>query len=603
MDRPTLTDADVEAAVRAYVARVARRYVALIVGAAALILIVVTVPTQTPDGSGGQSFGMTGGTAANGTQQGFTATDGGATGSSATAGSPTASGASSTQQVAGTGTGTGNAGARPRAGGGSSGSSSGNTAQPAAVTASGGVARSGVTCGPGVRQVTWSVYAPPCVPTFTGDNGGATSPGVTGKTITLSFRLGNSQQDAAVNAAAGTAAPAPDPVFVKDMNTYISYFNKQFELYGRQVVLKTFQGQGDYLSEDQGQGADKAQADAATAKAVGAFGDATFYLKGSDPYWRALAQQHVVAFGPLGYPQSYYEKYAPYWWSANPTGSQAADWFVNIACRRMADMKAIFSPDAVLQQKTRVFGLVHPDNPQYVQIADTIKSGLSRCGVKPQEASYSINVVQYQAQAANTMAQMQSAGVTTMLCYCDPLVPIFLENAAQGQHYQPEWVSTYWGDPQARQPAQGKWGGLIAMGGQYPDAKKTEAYQVFKAASGGKEPAEQYYAVAYTQLLQIFNGLQAAGPDLTPVSFARGTFALPTSGNGDMGLWTYGNDKFAPPSNGQVGGSIGWYDPNYTSTFDGQQGGYRNCDGGARYPYSRPDAWGGPRKQLACFGR
>ena len=48
-----------------------------------------------------------------------------------------------------------------------------------------GRARRGVTCGPGVRQLPGSVYSAPCVPAFTGDNGGATHRGVTGDTIRI----------------------------------------------------------------------------------------------------------------------------------------------------------------------------------------------------------------------------------------------------------------------------------------------------------------------------------------------------------------------------------------------------------------------------------
>lgn len=586
-NHPPITDTDVEAAVRAYVSRVARRYVALLIGAIALVLVVVTVPTKTPTDNGNQALGLNNG------QQ-------------ATAGSSLGSGTGSGQNGGPQNTANGSAaGSGSATGAGASGAGSGATSQqggssqPGAMAAASGVSRSGVKCGPGVRQVTWSVYAPPCVSKFTGDNGGATARGVTAKTITLSFRLGNSSEDAAVNAAAGSAAPAPDPVFVADMNTYISYFNKQYELYGRQVVLKTFQGQGDYITEDQGQGADTAQADAATAKSLGAFGDATFYLKGSDPYWRSLAQEGVVAFGPLGYPQSYYQQYAPFWWSVSPTGTMAADWFVNATCRRLAGMNAIYAPDKTMQVKKRVFGLIHPDNPQYISIANDIKKGLGGCGVTPKEASYSINVVQYQAQATNTIAQMRAAGVTTILCYCDPLVPIFLENAAQSQQYNPEWISTYWGDGQARQPASGNWGGLIAMGGQSPDMKQTEAYRVFKLASGGAEPREQYYAVAYATIMQIFNGLQAAGPDLTPATFARGMFSLPPSADSFMGQWTYGSNKYSPATATQ----IGWFDPNMTSAFDGKKGGFRNCDSGQKFPWTSTTGWGGPGQQLHCFGK
>ena len=64
-----------------------------------------------------------------------------------------------------------------------------------------GVARSGVKCGPGVKQVPWSPYAPPCVPQFSANNGGVTSPGVSNNTITLVFRRTLSAEEKAAFAA------------------------------------------------------------------------------------------------------------------------------------------------------------------------------------------------------------------------------------------------------------------------------------------------------------------------------------------------------------------------------------------------------------------
>ena len=67
---PQLPQADIEAAVRRYLARVARRYAPLAVGLAALLLVVTLVPTVSPKkGSGGQGLqagATTGGQAADG---------------------------------------------------------------------------------------------------------------------------------------------------------------------------------------------------------------------------------------------------------------------------------------------------------------------------------------------------------------------------------------------------------------------------------------------------------------------------------------------------------------------------------------------------------
>jgi hypothetical protein len=589
----SLTQAQIEAAVRSYLARVGRRYVPLAIGVIVLAIVAITVPTTEARKQPSQALNGLG-TTTTGPTAGGTGSGAGAPAIGGISGAPASQGAA--------GGATSSSGAV--AGGGGAGSAAGNggavPAGPVAPSAS-GIARTGVHCGPGKKQMTWSVYAPPCVARYTGNNGGATARGVTATTITLSYRISTSADDAAISAATGSAAPPKDTDFIADLNTYIGYFNDQFELYGRKVVIKSYNGTGDYIQEDQGQGGAQAQSDAATAHKLNAFGDVSFQLRGSNLYWSALAQQGIVAWGPLGFPTSYYQRYAPYWYSYTPSGSTVAGFFGNITCQRLAGMDAIFAPDVTYQKTNRVFGLIHPNNPEYVAIAGDIKKRLKSCGVGiAREQEYSINVAQYQTEATNMVAQMRAKGVTTVLCYCDPVVPIFLGNAAQSQGYNPEWVQPYWGDPQARQPEGGRWGGVISDAVQWPDQAHNEAYRVFKLASHGAEPKEKYYAAAYAEIMQVFIGLQSAGPTLTPQNMLRGYASLPDSGDGQAGTWTYkGGFVFTP----QTTTTVGWYDPSYTSKFDGAAGGYQLCDSGKVFSFDDPRTWGGPRQQLHCFGK
>jgi hypothetical protein len=464
------------------------------------------------------------------------------------------------------------------------------------------VARSGVNCGPNVRQVAWTKYAPLCVPAYKGNNGGATSHGVTGDTIKISFRLGNSTEDSAVYAAAGAAAPAPDPDIVADMQTYVDFFNKQFELYGRHVVLESYQGQGDYIQEDQGQGQAAAAADATTAHDKGAFGDATFNLKGSNPYWSNLAQQKIIAFGPLGFPQSYYDRYAPYWYTPRPTGTKQAQFLVNVVCRRMAGMPAIFAGDPTYKSKTRVFGLVTPENPEYMQLGNDIEAGLHRCGVSlARRVNYAINVAQFGGQGTSIAAQLKAAGVTTALCYCDPLIPIFITQAADQQQYHPEWTEPYYRDPQGRLESQQQWAHAISNGGTSYTRPNSEAYRVFKMAQPNGEPksTDQYFDVSYEALMQIFNALQASGPNLTPETVRQGMFSLPTSATGDLGTWSFGPGAYSPAIDTQVG----FWNPDASSPWDGKRGAWQSCEDGAWMQYARPETFGPEHTQLRCFGR
>lgn len=572
-------DARIEAAVRRYMAKMGRRYAPVVAGLVAFALMIALVPTveeRRPSRVAGDQLARNG--------------------SGEAAGGESTDAAVSTDLGAGNGT----VAAGPVSAGRRSSSK-----LPANVTApppagSRGVTKSGLECGPGVRQVTWSRYAPICVPAFSGANGDVTNHGVTKDTITITYRKSNSTEDSAVDAAAGDASPGKDDDFIADMQTYVDFFNKQYELYGRKVVLKAYQGSGDYLQEVQGQGASQAQADAAKAYDEGAFLDATFLLKGSQLYWRGLYEKKVIAVGPLGFPQSYYEKYSPYWWSVAVDGGKGTKMVVTSVCRRLAGMPAIFAGEAGLQTTTRAFGLITPENPEYVEIGDDIEKGLKGCGQTiKSRARYTINVATFQAQAVNLMAQMDRDEVTTVLCYCDPLIPIFLSQAAEGQQYRPEWLEPNYRDPQGRLMDQDQWAHALSNGGTFPERTKTEAYVVHQLAKPGAKPVEQYYDVAYATVLWIFNALQAAGPNLNAFTFRDGVWSLPRSGLGEYGTWYPGRGHFSP----NVDTQVGWWDPNATSKYDGKKGAWQSCEGGAWVPFDNPEAWGPVRTQPKCFGR
>ncbi|MHB1924014.1 MAG: type 1 periplasmic-binding domain-containing protein [Acidimicrobiales bacterium] len=583
--------AQVEQIVRAYIARVARRYAPLAVGALAVLMVVILVPStsRTPTQS---SFGPSGIQASSGAS-------GGVAGASSAGSAGTAAGGGTASSPAG---GPGAVATTGGSGAAAGGASSPGSAGVAAAGSTSGVARSGVHCGPGVKQVPWSAYAPPCVAQFSGNNGGATSHGVTARTITLSYRVGNSAQDAAVYAAAGAAAPAPDADYIADLNTFIGLFNKDFELYGRKVVLKSYQGQGDYILEDEGQDQAQAQADAVTARGLGAFADVTFQLKGSNPYWTGLAQQGVIAMGPLGFPESYYQRYAPYWWSFTPSGTQGADLLGNSICARAAGLPAVYAGDALYQKQTRKFGLITPENPEYLEVANEIKGQLSGCGVTiAKQVSYAIDVTSYESEAASMVAQMKASGVTTVICFCDPIVPIFLSNSASSENYFPEWFEPNYLDPQGRLENQNEWSHALSDGGQYPSQANNEAYRAFKLADPSGSPAELYYDEAYFTLVQLFIGLQAAGPDLTPATFERGMDSLPATPTGMEGAWRFGPGIFNPQATVQ----IGWWSPTDTSQRDGKAGSWQNCDNGQWLPIdpSGRSQWGPAHTQLSCFGK
>jgi hypothetical protein len=439
------------------------------------------------------------------------------------------------------------------------------------------------------------------VPAFSGGNGGETGHGVTATTITISYRMSNSTQDAAAFAALGSPNFS-DAHFVSDLRTYIDFFNRQYQLYGRSVVLKAFQGAGDWLSEDQGQDLPAAQADAQTAHDEGAFADVAFLYKATQPYEQDLAQDSVIGIGVPGMPQSFFTANAPWLYSPWPTGDKLAGWAVNTVCDHLVGQTASFAGDATTRATSRVFGIITPEIPGYTASGAIMEEGLTGCGAPVgRRVAYGLNIPTFQNQANNIVAQMRAAGVTTLICYCDPLMPAFLSQTADQQHYNPEWMVATLGptDQLYRYSSQTQWAHAISNQGAFPTHARSEAYKVFQLANPGGTPAEDFYPNAYLLALELFNGIQMAGPDLTPQNFELGTFSLPTSPPGEFGTWSYGSGAFTPGTDTQ----LGWWSATDTSAFDGKPGGWQSCDGGSFFPYalSGRAAWGAAGSPLGCF--
>jgi hypothetical protein len=468
--------------------------------------------------------------------------------------------------------GAGASGAAGQAGG------AGSTAAYAAAD----VSRGGVKCGPGALQVTWSPYAPPCVAQFTGDNGGATAPGVTATTITISYREeGESSDVNAVRSIMPGVLPTDSQVLY-DLNVFLQAFNKEYELYGRHVVLKPFMAQGDAMQEMVGQDTQGAQEDAATAASLGAFADLTPLP--TTPYAQALVQNHVISMDNLLTSNQFLRTSAPYAYSIIPTLDDLGQLLVTMGCNLGASSVS-FADDSSLNGKARVFGAILLEDPQYQGLENEMLDGLKQCGVKvPVVVNYTLDLSTIQEQMQNAISQMKANNVTTVLCGCDPVGTIYVTQAADQQNYGPEWFSE-WLPPQfERLYSQDQWAHSVEVGlGPSIPEQDEESYKVFKMVDPSGQPQEPQFWFIYYELLYLFNGLQAAGPDLTPATMLAGYQHLPQSLVGQVGQWSYGPGIYWPFSEAQVS----YWVPSKTNSFDGKAGDYNPCFGGQWFSLSQ----------------
>ena len=90
----------------------------------------------------------------------------------------------------------------------------------------------------------------------------------------------------------------PSRAWPPTCRTLVAYFNRVYDLYGRHVELKVYNGQGDFLAEFQNQNIQGAQADGARARDLGAFADVSIVTM-TQPYSEALVSQRIIVMSPV----------------------------------------------------------------------------------------------------------------------------------------------------------------------------------------------------------------------------------------------------------------------------------------------------------------
>ncbi len=468
----------------------------------------------------------------------------------------------------------------------------------------------GYMCARGKRQVPWSEYAPYCVPRWSGNNGGATSSGVTGRTITVTVDIANNGGLCTFLAKSGSKSIASTAVFKHNINTYVGLFNKDFELWGRKVVVKYFNGQGCYVSELLGQDQSQAEADAQTAASLGAFADIS-EVSSTAPYDTALAQHHVIAIGGEFMPHSWYQQNAPYEYSYYESCSKFVQSTIDVVKSAFNGLPAIYAAGKGIHDAPARIGLVYPNAPVIRACAADLTGGLQAAHV-PVAATFVYSMANFGSvmqEATAAMANFRSKRVTTVVCACDPLTPSFLADAAAAQHYYPEWLAMSVSDEtmirgiMSSPQDKAEWAHALTTMVQPTPARDQEFTVAYKLATGhelSNPPAIGDAGTVYQGILLLFSALQQAGPDLTPATFQKGMWSLPASvQDAGMGGWSFGPGHYTTPSNFQV---LYWSN-DARGPITGEQGAFVACNHGAFYLYYKKVPGLPVGRQLECFGR
>jgi hypothetical protein len=474
-------------------------------------------------------------------------------------------------------------------------------------TAAGGTPAGGsakVSTAPGTvsvcsgKQVRGDPYSPACV-SFSGNNGGATSRGVTSNQIVVSARIpaGNIQTaDQAIEQIAGkyNSNQFNDTLADIERTTQdlVTYFNDHFQFYGRKLDVKFFNGQGSLLNEVVDSGQAQAQADAITAaQQIGAFADVTAL---SQPYAEALSAQHVVNIGAPYMSAQWFQSQAPYAWSFFPNCTDLGNEAGAIMTKQVVTQPVTYAGTGVANGGARRIAILAPDNPVYQQCVGQVTSALSASG-HPAVAniSYTLDLSELSSEAGSVAQQIINDKITTVACGCDPIMLAYLTSDLDTSNYEPEIVNigaAFTDEDVVGQLFDQKvWAHAagVTNNGNVPAYGSSLGYFAAKSVDPNNAPAHEV-DILYEDLYILALGIELAGPDLTATNFEHGLFNY-AGGNGEYGPWSFnegGTGTFTP----QHEFRYQWWNPNATSTFDNEQGAWVN---GTTW-YSAADIPAGP---------
>ena len=452
----------------------------------------------------------------------------------------------------------GDAGAGGAQGGGAAGAAGGAGAGGAAAGGSGRIASGGgggpakvavgqgPNCRPDGRQKGISTYLPPCV-AFSGDNGGATARGVTAdkiKVVRYLLAIDPATRAILVNARLGDE----DPVVNRAYEALRRYTNQHFETYGREIEYIDVPARGNDTDEE----AMKADA-IRIAQEIKAF--AVIEGNPSAPipnvFAREAAAQGLICICTTSLTDDFYAENKPYIFSSLPTITEYGMHTAEYIAKRLNNKNAKWAgddkfPGQQMRNQKRKFGLIYLEgnegrvDPEGKRARNDLVAELKKYGISlAADVGYLYDPGRNQVDMTNMIAALKRAGVTTIILYVDPLSPALITQEATRQQYFPEWfiAGTGLSDTTAagRIYDQQQWAqafGISPLWITWQTVARSNGYREFHHGMPGMRPGDEGVLIniyrAYPQLLGI--GIQMAGPNLTPDSFARGLFNYPRTG-------------------------------------------------------------------------
>lgn len=432
------------------------------------------------------------------------------------------------------------------------------------------------------------------------DNGGATSTGVTGDSITVVY-YSAPEDDPILDYINGPIANDDTRAQIEEtMATFTELWGEYYQTYGRTVDLKIVEGSG--VSNDEVAARADAQQAIEEHQPFAAFGGPVLTNAWADEM--AAAGVVCVQCGLTG-SEDYRAERAPHLPNITMAGEQINVHGAEYIAKKLAGKPAEFAGDPALQSTERVFGHLYiSSSEESERNAQHYADLLDEEGIEfAERLSYQLDPGRLPEQATSIISKLKSAGVTTVVLQTDPVAPATFTQEATQQEYFPEWLvtggtlvdTTTFG----RVYDQEQWANAfgIATGAADTSPELDPGFFLHEWYTGSPPPADQTATVIYPYPALFFAALQTAGPDLNPESFRDGLFSREPTPDaitasslswGRHGLW----DLDTPDDwSGIDDMTEWWWDADATGPDELQregQGMLTFVDGGARY---LPGAW------------
>lgn len=432
------------------------------------------------------------------------------------------------------------------------------------------------------RQIE-SVYAPSCEPAFVGDNGGATSFGVTANEIRVAFAPDLSGTNSGPECGEIEEQP-PTRGETDAYRTYRvlrDYFNANLELYGRKLrFFYACAQEGTTEEEAERTRVVKMKEDFQTFGAIGEFNQTipTEAARNGITY-----MGNIVVAG-----DSFYENLQPYVWGSRAHSTRAVDMSAEYLCRRLHGNLPFPTGDARIDYTVpRTYGILALSDASTAEsVAGMQQKMKDLCGAEASVvAEYNLDD---NAQGITTaMTRIALERPSTVIFMGEILtLPTHAEIANQ-QNYFPEWYTMGAGGFEtsillARSVSPRQW--QNAFGFSFEEIprlpRSTACYRAYRSIDPENDPNNSVCEILFHSMLFMFGAMQEAGPNLTPETWSAAleqAFTRPAtpewSMSGGFGPRDYTYGDFAVEL---------YWDP-VAIHPDGQPGAYVYLNNGVRF--------------------